>query len=195
MSWRGHLRDRLAPLALVGAAALIATLTDRWPSSAEPSRAAAELARPSGLEIEGRSFSWVFPKRVARGKPLDWHVAVFIARPDSAALRDVYMAEFRIERGGAPIEIRRLTDLSRTADGDEDVLAVSKEGLVAFAARVGTAYGSVSVVDFRGEPAALTADWPFGWRLANRITNLQRTGQTEGVDWKTYVFREAPLRL
>lgn len=195
MGWRGHLRDRRAPLALVGAAALAAALAEQWPDSYDPARAGGELAARSGLEIDGATFSWVFPRRVADAGPFDWHAAAFAARESEGALRDVYTAELRVASDGAPFEMRRLTDLSRTADGDEDVLAVSGNGLIAFAARVGEAYGSVSVVDFRGESAALTADWPRGWRLANRITNLQRTGRTKGVGWKTYVFREAPQRL
>jgi hypothetical protein len=195
MSWRGHLKNRRAALAFVGVAALVATFSDRWPSTVEPTRAAAQLMTKSGPRLEERAFSWVFPERVARTGPLEWHPAVFIAREDADELREVYTAEFRVERRGAPVVMRRLTDLSRTADGDEDVYAVSGDGLVAFAARVGGAYSSVSVVDFRGESLALTADWPYGWRLANRITNLQRTGRTEGVGWKTYVFREAPREL
>ena len=195
MSWRLHLRYRRKPLALIGVAALIATLAESWPSSDEPSRAAAELTEQFGPRLETQAFSWVHPARVAKTGPFDWHAAVFLARPDPAALRDVYTAEFRVRRDGAPFEVRRLTDLSRTADGDEDVLAVSGDGLAAFAGRVGQAYNSVSVVDFHGEPAALTADWPWGWRLANRITNLQRTGRPEGIGWRTYVFRDAPSRL
>jgi hypothetical protein len=195
MSWRQHLKSRRLALALFVAAALVAALAERWPRSFEPARAAAELTARFGAGLETQAFSWVDPARVAETGPFDWHAAVFLARPEPEALRDVYTAEFRVKRDGAPFEVRRVTDLTRTADGDEDVLAVSGKGLAAFAGRVGPEYNSVSVVDFRGEPAALTSDWPWGWRLANRITNLQRTGRPEGIGWRTYIFRDAPSRL
>ena len=195
MRWRRHLLGRRAPLALLGAAALAVALAQGRPTASSPPGAAAELAAREGVRLDGGSFRWLYPDRVGDAGPFDWSPAVFLARSRASALRDVFTAELRVDAGGVPVEMRRLTNLSRTDDRDEDVLEVSARGRAAFAGRVGPTYNSVSTLDFRGESPALTADWPRGWRLANRISNLQRTGRTEGVQWRTYVFRDPPARL
>ena len=179
-------------MAIVGLGALAAALCQLRSMPAEPGAAVARLGRGTGIRVDERSFSWVRPDDVMNGDPFAWHGAVFLARPPGEHLNEMYSAELTVSADGRPAEMRRLTDLSRTADGDECELAVSGDGLVAFASRVDATINSVSVVDFRGEPRALTSDWPWGLRLANGITNLQRTGQTAGVAWKTFVFREPP---
>jgi hypothetical protein len=195
MSWGAHLEKRRISLAIVGLGAIAAALAPLRPSGDRPGDAGAALARRAGIRVDATTFSWVRPDDVERTSPFDWHAAVFLGRRDGEKLRDIYTAELSVTADGLPREMRRLTDLSRTADGDESDIAISGRGPVAFASRVDGAINSISVVDFRGEPPSLTADWPFGWRLANRITNLQRTGRADGVAWRTFVFRTPPAAI
>ncbi len=141
------------------------------------------------------TFRWVWPKRVAESGPMSWHPAVFLAYPVSDEPRDLFVADFRVTSRGTPRDIRRLTNLTRTAAGDEETLACASDGRVAFGAKIAGTFNGVTILDFNGEPERLTADWSKGWKLANSITNFQWTGRTEGVSWKTYMFHDLSNRM
>ncbi|MBW2277678.1 MAG: hypothetical protein JRF63_09320, partial [Deltaproteobacteria bacterium] len=190
-----HISRRGWLLGLAVLVSAIVALSAPGPQDGSRSIAAQALASEAGgPSIEDGSFRWIWPARVERSTAMEWHPAVFLGRSGDGA-RDVYVAEFLVSSDGRPREIRRLVNLSNTTEGDEAALASARDGRVAFASRAGGVFGGVDLVDFSGEPEALTADWPRGWRLANQITNFQRTGRTEGVHWRSYVFVEAPEEL
>ena len=141
------------------------------------------------------TFKWVWPERVVESGPMSWHPAVFLARPFADEPRDLFVADFRVTSRGTPRDIRRLTNLTRTAAGDEETLASAPDGRVAFGAKIAGTFNGVTILDFRGEPKSLTADWSGGWKLANNITNFQRTGRAQGVLWKTYIFHDRSNRV
>lgn len=174
----------------IGALSILAALMHPWPKGGDPAEAIPRLVGGSGCpEVVEGSFRWVGEPDPGESGPMDWRTAVFLGRLDGG-LRDVWAADFRVTSDGRLMEIRRLTNLSRSADADEDSVVSSGDGKVAFAARYGGGYDGFSLLDFGGEPEALTAGWSAPWRLANGITNLQRTGQVEGIHWRTYLFRE-----
>jgi hypothetical protein len=186
-------RRWLLGLALLASAAV--ALTAPGPQDGARSEAVAALAAGEVCpSIDEGSFRWVWPDLVERSSAMEWHPAVFLGRVGDG-LRDVYVADFLVASDGRPREIRRLTNLSKTTDGDEAVLAAAGDGRVAYAARVGGAFLGFDLVDFSGEPEELTADWPQGWRMANQISNFQRTGRLEGVHWRSYVFVEIPHEI
>jgi len=190
-----HIVRRGWLLGLAVLASVIAALSAPGPQDGERAAAVQALAAGDACPvIEGGSFHWIWPSRVAHSSAMEWHAAVFLGRLGDGP-RDVFVADLQVTSDGRPRNIRRLTNLTNTADGDEAVLAAAGDGRVAFAGRVGGAFGGVDLVDFNGEPDALTADWPRGWRLANQITNLQRTGRPGGVHWMSYILVETPERL
>jgi hypothetical protein len=180
-------------LGLAAVASVLIALISPGPQGGSLSAAVEKLAAGEGCPaIQEQSFGWIRPDRAAASDPMEWHPAVFLGREASDAPRDVFVADFRVASDGRPREMRRLTNLSRTADGDEAALATAGDGRVAFAARLEEGFGSVDLVDFAGEPEELTADWTEMWQMANRITNFQRTGRASGIHWRSYVFLDPP---
>ncbi len=195
-SFHSHLigRARL----LLGAAALSSAWIFSGPAPQDNADADAVNRLCAGercpVATEG-TFNWVWPKRVAASGPMSWHPAVFLAHPVVDGPRDLFVADFRVTSRGTPRDIRRLTNLTRTAAGDEETLACAPDGRVAFGAKIAGTFNGVTVLDFKGEPERLTAGWSRGWKLANSITNFQRTGRTEGISWRTYMFSDLSNRM
>ncbi len=179
-------------LVLAGAYALSST------GSAEgaPEVSLGAMFHGSGqVETDAASFLWLYPGSLQNPKAGSWYWAVFLARPDTGTLRDVFLADFKVTSDGRLRRVRRVTNLSRTRDGDEDTLACDGRGRVAFSARTSGMYRTVALADLRGEPAELTERWTRWQRLTNRVTNFQRTGRTGGAHWRHYLFSDAPKQL
>ena len=114
--------------------------------------------------------------------------AVFFAHTEEA-LDDLYYAEARPGRGGALLSVSWLSNLSRTAASSEEQLVRVGDHL-AFVTRTEQGYSAVVVLDTRGEPEALTADWPARARLQNQISNLQQSGRSRGFGVRRYHLAE-----
>lgn len=178
----------LVPLAL---GSLIVAILAPWPGDEPPSASIRRLCGGDDCPlVDDRSFRWVDDLSPGRDGSMEWHAAVFLARKNGRALRDLYVADFRVTSGGLLREMRRITNVSRSADADEGVVASDGEGRVAYAARYDGRYDSFSFLDFSGEPADLTEGWSRAWKMANGITNFQRTGRVEGVHWRSYLLKD-----
>jgi hypothetical protein len=101
-------------------------------------------------------------------------------------LHDIYYADVRVS-GQTVVDVYLLTDVTRTSSADEDLL-VGTRSFIAYAARVGTAYDAVVLLDTRGEPTHLTRHWPWYAKLQNSITNLQDTGRIRAFGVRRYNF-------
>ncbi|MFO8073563.1 MAG: hypothetical protein R6V85_17000 [Polyangia bacterium] len=191
-----HLALRASTLVVAAALATAQSLHGPGPQPAAGAAAVEALVSDrDGPLVDPGSFRWVRPARVASSGPMEWHPAVFLARPSAGESLDLFAADFRVTSGGEPREARRLVDISRAADTSEDVLAAHGEGRVAYGTRSEKGYIALHLVDFAGEPRDLTAGWPTAWRLANRVTNFQRTGRARGLARTSYVFARPPRKL
>ena len=104
---------------------------------------------------------------------------VFLAhRPEEND--DLYYAELRRRGEGRWLYLERLVNLTRTSSAEESKL-VGLGSSIAFGVRVAEGFSGIHLIDFRGEPAALTRDWPWRARLQNWISNRQQNGRGQGV--------------
>ncbi len=195
MSVARHILSRVAVLlavSAVSAATFLGRAMPHAPAPSEPTRFL--LGVGTGFTPEPGSLRWVRSGDVERCGPLEWHTVVFLARGVATGLRDLWIADIRIDADGSPRQVRWAANLSDSADVDESVVEAAGD-LVAYAWRGGEGFEAVHILDLAGEPAALTADWPRSARIANRITNLQRTGRSGGIGHRTLVFRRPPAEI
>ncbi len=99
--------------------------------------------------------------------------------------RDVYYLEARIAPDGRLLSVRRTTNLTRSPAADEDHLAVSGTH-AAFATRTEAGIEALTVLDLRGEPGSVTADWSAPWKAAAAVTRWQETGRPAGIGRRRY---------
>ena len=100
-----------------------------WPEEEDPALSIAGLYDGQICPVvEAGSFHWVWKDAVVSGGALDWHPAVFLATPSNGAARDVYVADFKVTSDGRLRDLRRMTNLSRSADADEEVINCSGDG-------------------------------------------------------------------
>ena len=113
---------------------------------------------------------------------------VFIAsRPGEAS--DLFYATVRPGDDGVVHDVSSVTNLTRTSSAEE-LPPIRAGDHVLYASRVGARFDAVTLVDTRGEPEALTMDWPRRARVQNSITNVQETGRSEGFGRRRYNFVE-----
>ena len=99
-------------------------------------------------------------------------------------LHDIFYADVRVSEQTV-LDVYSMTNITRTSSADEDLL-VGTRAFAAYAARLGSAYDALVVVDTRGEPAELTRSWPWYAKLQNAITNYQDTGRSAAFGLRRY---------
>ncbi len=118
--------------------------------------------------------------------------ALFIGQR-SRELHDVYYADVRVS-GTSVVDVHNLTNTTRTSSADEDVL-VGVGSYAMYAARVGSAYDALVVLDLRGEPPKLTRSWPWYAKFQNAVSNLQDTGRMQSFGVRRYHFVQPVERI
>jgi hypothetical protein len=173
-------------------AILLGTLTIRAKTAVHGrtinSALVAALAR-KGLAVDAEQVLWLSSEGGwFRGRQI-----LFVARK-AGEPEDVYYAEARVAGAGTIVDLSWLTNVTRTSSAVEGHL--SKNGrYVAYGVRLGDSYDAVAVLDTLGEPADLTARWPFYARIQNRITNLQESGRSRGFGIQRYRLSPQAKRL
>lgn len=121
--------------------------------------------------------------------------ALFLAQR-TRELRDVYFADVRVS-GTAVVDVHNLTNVTRSSSADEDVLIGVGRGAsyVAYAARVGSTYDALVVLDTRGESTRLTRHWPWYAKLQNAVSNFQDTGRFRAFGVRRFVFEQPADRV
>jgi hypothetical protein len=111
-------------------------------------------------------------------------------------LHDVYFADVRVS-GTAVVDVYNLTNITRSSSADEDRLIGLGRGAThaAYAARVGSTYDALVVLDTRGESARLTQRWPWYAKLQNAVSNLQDTGRFRAFGVRRYLFEQPADRV
>ncbi|MCA9609271.1 MAG: hypothetical protein KC619_26900 [Myxococcales bacterium] len=169
-------RRRLLLTLAVGAIALMVVRGTMSGASGDTlDDALATVAARSGLKVDRSSILWLEP---AAG-PLTLRPVLFLGREGDGALSDLWYAEVRQGGEATALDVAWMSNLSRTASAEEGP-PLRMGDHVAYASRVAGRYDAITVVDLRGEPEALVADWPTRARWQNEVTNLQDTGRAAG---------------
>lgn len=107
---------------------------------------------------------------------------------------DVFRFDVSATPDGVPVRVGFLRQLTNTGQVDERLLTY-QGSRVAFANYQNGRYDAVVVLDLAGEDDAEVSQWPGELQLANRLENLQRTGQLRGMDRVQYLFSYPPTDL
>lgn len=149
-------------------------------TATEPSSSLVELLRERhGLEADVASVHWLEPP--GRGIFNDWTVSrvVVVARQAEDGLRDLFLVRARVSPSGRVLGARPI-NLTRSFNASERAFVARGATLVA-GIMVDGRYVALEAFDFRGEDPSLVKDWPLVERLKGVITNLQKTGQSQGI--------------
>lgn len=176
---------------MCGGVAVVVGLSRGGAAGRDLGALASELsAAAGGAHVDARDVRWAPSSGLLTDLVLGRWV-LFLARREGEDTRDVWRARVRAAPDGAVLEAGDAYDLTNTPLGDDHALVVLGEH-AAFATR---AYGqeqSVIGLDLAGEGsrnrAVGTTD-----RVTAAITNLQQTGDTDGVG-RVEVTLEAPSR-
>jgi hypothetical protein len=181
-------RARARPLAAV------ALLTGAWlardrdvdDAAPSPEVALAQVLASRGLACDGADVSWVSRPRGAWEAMTDRAVALVRAHvPDEPS--DLYLVHVRVSPEGAVVDVGDTWNVTETTGADESrpivqghvaVYTTSADGLVT----------AVHVLDMGGRAPAEQADFTRVQRAQIALTNLQRTGQTDGVIHDTFAL-------
>jgi hypothetical protein len=186
--WSRRRRLLLAAFAMLAAVGAVRG----WRHGASEGEHARSLARSlarEGLRVDPRAVVWLEDG----ASPLRARDALFLARA-GGELDDLYFAAVRCAGDGAVLDVHATTNLTRTSSAAEGA-PVRLGDHVLYASRVGDRFDAVTLLDVRGEPASLTADWPFRARIQNAITNAQETGRTAGFGKRRYALVTPATRI
>lgn len=166
----------------------------RYDTAPEAARRDSDPARSIALALGARGFTvaandvHVLPGREASGLLPHGERAVVLAKK-GAALADIYLVHTRRAPDGTLLEISGADNLSETSAADERGLVASGEH-AAWLVTQDNVFGAVQLADFAGEPRPAGHEWTLPKRLQNALTNLQETGQLDGVGRR--FFRLSP---
>lgn len=184
-----------------GAVALVA-IAIRLSSAAPPPRSiegvAEALGKAAGGAVRPDDFLWEgragFLEETFLGRRI-----LFLASPVEGGPRDLYRARVRLTRGGRPISVSGVRNITRTSDGDErDLLGAGHH--VAFATQTLDGVQGVTLLDLEGAPlpaAAPASGVPgaIGAMFARGLAAADRwraTGSARGLARTEIAFAEAP---
>jgi len=120
------------------------------------------------------------------------HTFVALAVPEGGAARDLYRLEARVSPSGLVFDAAWVVNLTRSSHSDDAALDVNGTR-VATAALYDGQLAALEVRDLSGEDPQVTGvdTWTFWQRMGDRISNLERTGQVEGVALDHYGVESA----
>jgi hypothetical protein len=157
----------------------------------EAARAESDRARALAIALAGRGLHaspdeihFIPPAATFSSSPLPRSRAVVRARrPNEPA--DIYVVEGRVSPEGSLLELERVFNVSETSVVDEQQLIVSDQR-AAWTIAQDSVTSNVQSADFRGEPRPSGPGWNWLSRLQNALTNLQKTGQFEGIGRRAF---------
>jgi len=101
-------------------------------------------------------------------------------RNESAEPNDLYLVEARLSPEGVLLDVDQAWNLTHSTDVDESRPVISGT-LAATAASLDGIVKDIHLLDLAGQSPALYTDFTRLQRAQTALTNLQQTGQTEGV--------------
>jgi len=180
-AWR-RLGSAAQPLPLLLAIAGVLHRYDTAPEAArreaDPARSIALALVPLGLESNPADVHFL-PGDAAHGSlPRGERAVVLAHRPGS--LGDVYLVRSRRSPEGNLLEISSAHNISETSAADERGLVARGEHAAWIVAQ-DRMVGAVQLASFVGEPAPRGPEWTLVKRVQSALTNLQETGQLDGI--------------
>jgi hypothetical protein len=197
-SWQlERFRPLLRPLPLLAASFLYLHWHDGAPRAAraepDPAKALTIALKARGLSCAPQDVHFV-PKA-----PSPWDLSIDRGRAVVRAHHgeepsDIYIVETRLAPSGALLEIDAIYNLSDTSAADEQNLVV--EGArAAWAIGTDDTINSVQFADFRGEPPPHGEGWNRARRIQNAITNLQETGEFNGIRRRSFKLEPPAFKV
>ena len=144
----------------------------------DPARSVALALAPLGLAANPADVRFL-PDHTPRGALTRHERALVLARR-AGEPSDVFLVFTRRSPEGNLLEISSTYDITETSAADERGLVVRGERAAWEIAQDKTVH-AVQLADFSGEPPLTGREWTAWHRFQNGITNLQETGQREGV--------------
>jgi hypothetical protein len=195
---RADLRRRailgvLRPLPWVLGLGWLAHAGSRVPSEAtrEPdlSRAVARALAARGLLADPAEVLLLDrPRGLVDSLVVEPRALVRARRPEQ--LGDIFLVSLRLSPEKRLLDISGIHDLTDTSAVDERQLAVGLDR-AAWVIEGGGRTISVHYADLRGEPDPAGSEWTRLMRWQDRLTNLQETGQLEGIRRRTFRLEPA----
>lgn len=170
---------------------LVTWLFQRTDGVAQKTRAETDLTRAVVLALGERGLStqpddvhFISDSATLAHSPVARPRAVARARRGTDPA-DIFLIETRVSPEGHLIELTDVFNISDTSAADERSLIV-KGDRAAWLIGQENAIASVQYADFRGEPRPVGRGWTPLSRLQNALTNLQESGQLDGVGRRSF---------
>ncbi len=151
---------------------------------ADTARALVLALSARGLVVDPSEVFWVDGTQSTLGSRLKVARAVVRAHRSSEPA-DIYIATARMSPEGRVLELSGLYNISDTSAVDERNLMVQGRQAAWVISGAGRTY-SVHLLDLEGEVETTAAGWSRTQRAQHAITNLQKTGQTEGIGRRSF---------
>ena len=107
---------------------------------------------------------------------------------------DIFRLDMVLTPDGLPIRSSMLFNLTNSEVANESHLRRHQKQ-IAYASKIEGRYHNIGILDLSGENSDQTQDWTQSERIRNKLTNLQETGQLNGVEQQKFVFNHKPRTL
>lgn len=124
-----------------------------------------------------------------------WVPAFALARPSQGDIpEDAYYLEARVRADGMPLQLRRVSNLTRTPYAREHLLARQEQQLL-LGVEVFSQQQALLQIDFSGDERDLSALHGELDKARYQITSVQTTGRAQGVGQRLFALDPPPRRL
>ncbi len=177
-------RSQLLSFALVAAASAAVALARPAPGPLSDRRGdlGEQISAATGLSVHPGTIETTSRREWKPGfRPaVSPRELIFLASEDPGGPADLYLAEVRTAPGPRLVSIGETVNLTRSADGDDYLLAVRPPYAVVATRALGQVR-SLTVFDLAGREPSRGEAWTPLQRLLSRLTDLQRCGRLLGI--------------
>ena len=187
--WRSKARP--VPYVLAAVCALAAARgRDLDPIAPSPSAAVAEVLSTRGLACVADDVTWIDPPAGVRGAIAGRSRALVRARAatDPAEPNDLYLVEARLSPEGTVLRVGDFWNLTNTSGVDESRPTLRGSMLAYTTSADGPGDGRPRARPRRTDGRVATAGFTRVQRAQAALTNLQQTGQLDGVAHTTFAL-------
>lgn len=189
-----HLRSRVWLAASVALVALVVrVVTMQAPPARDVAAIAAMLGRSVSGTVKAEDFVWEERGGFLHDALIGRRVLFLAAKEGGeggAAMNDLYRANVRLTRGGRPIAVGRVENLTATPRGDERDL-VAHGHHAAYATKVGEVVQTITLLDLEGDASAREAKTR-SERLRASVESFLSEGSFAGVGRAEVSFSSPP---
>ncbi len=188
--WRS--RARPVPIVLVFACAIASRSSDLSADAPSPEAALADALALRGLVCDAADVTWVTrPKNV--WESITSKARALVRAHVSDEPSDLYLVDTRLSPEGELLHAGEAWNITETSGADESRPIVRGRVAIYTAVSDGLTTG-LHILDLGGRAAASRGEFTRLQRTQIALTNLQRTGQVEGVVHDTYALEPVARR-